>query len=307
MPGSTEIPAFVLNGSEGPTVWVHGAIHGDEYGGSLVVLNLLNRLKPNHIRGTLILVPVLNIPAFQDSERTSFVDHVDLNRVFPGSAPGDVGGGFTQRYAAQIFSKMSSYADYLIDLHTGGPDSLLLNWGVYTRSGGDVEEQSRKMVQSALSASPGPRHIWADGTQKLRGSLIHNMAKRGVPSIILENGGSRQMQRVITGEPDRYVEETTSGVLNLLKYLKVLEGRPQTAREFNEFSDLDFRVSECEGFFQSRARLGQRIKKGAVMGELRDLYNSTSEVRATASCTALTIRTNPFVRVGDLLYELAVP
>src|SRR5437016_4505238 len=65
-----EIPVIVINGkSPGPCIWVDGVIHGDEPEGTLCCQMLDKELDPAAMRGAVVLVPVLNVPAFEAAQR----------------------------------------------------------------------------------------------------------------------------------------------------------------------------------------------------------------------------------------------
>lgn len=77
------VSATVLDAAEpGPTALVQAGIHGDEVAGVHALQELLEEgLRP--ARGRLIVVPVMNPPAYRIRER--FVPGgLDLNRMFPG-------------------------------------------------------------------------------------------------------------------------------------------------------------------------------------------------------------------------------
>ena len=79
------VPVTVIDGVEpGPTAIVQAGIHGDEVAGVHALQELLEEgIGP--IRGRLIVVPVMNPPAYR--VRTRFVEGgLDLNRQFPGNA-----------------------------------------------------------------------------------------------------------------------------------------------------------------------------------------------------------------------------
>src|SRR6266576_6909046 len=79
----------VTGAKPGPTLFVNGGLHGGEYPAIEAVIRLGKKLDPQKISGTVILMPVLNLPAFRS--RTPFVcpvDNVNPNRVFPGDPRG---------------------------------------------------------------------------------------------------------------------------------------------------------------------------------------------------------------------------
>ncbi len=59
-----EIPVIVLHGAEeGPSVWVDAVIHGDEPEGTYCCHMVDAELDPTKMRGQVVLVPMLNVPA----------------------------------------------------------------------------------------------------------------------------------------------------------------------------------------------------------------------------------------------------
>ena len=107
------VPTRVWRGKEpGPIVAITAAVHGDEINGVGVVRQLLIEPPFELLRGTLILVPVINILGFERQSRY-MPDRRDLNRSFPGSASGSL----TARFAHAVFDQIVKRADWLIDLH----------------------------------------------------------------------------------------------------------------------------------------------------------------------------------------------
>ena len=85
----------------GPTVFVSAAIHGDEINGIEIIrrlkkVNILKRLK-----GTLILVPVVNVYGLMTLSRY-LPDRRDLNRSFPGSEKGSLAARIAKIFFDEI-------------------------------------------------------------------------------------------------------------------------------------------------------------------------------------------------------------
>ena len=99
---------------EGPVILVCGGIHGDEINGVEIVRRLLRSKAIKSLRGTLIAVPVVNVFGFLQQTRY-LPDRRDLNRCFPGSENGSLGG----RIAALFREQIVDQATHIIDLHTG--------------------------------------------------------------------------------------------------------------------------------------------------------------------------------------------
>ncbi len=85
--GELGIPVIVMNGAKsGPCVWVDGAIHGDEPEGPLACYLLAQDVDIKELSGTLVLVPVMNVGAYEAAQRGNPVDtfSYDMNRIYPG-------------------------------------------------------------------------------------------------------------------------------------------------------------------------------------------------------------------------------
>ena len=75
----------VIHGkSEGPVVFVSAGIHGDEVIGVEIVRRLLRATARKAVKGTLIVIPIVNAFGFMNHSRY-LPDRRDLNRSFPGS------------------------------------------------------------------------------------------------------------------------------------------------------------------------------------------------------------------------------
>ncbi len=86
------MPVHVQRGKrDGPTMFVSGAVHGDELNGIEIVNRLLKNKSLKSLKGTLIAVPIVNGYGVLNQSRY-LPDRRDLNRSFPGSAKGSIAG-----------------------------------------------------------------------------------------------------------------------------------------------------------------------------------------------------------------------
>src|SRR5687767_7480601 len=74
--GRVRIPLYVACAKRpGTTVVAIGGTHGDEYEGPVGLKNLIAELNPAPLAaGRLIVIPVLNVPAFRAAQRHSPLD-----------------------------------------------------------------------------------------------------------------------------------------------------------------------------------------------------------------------------------------
>jgi len=104
----------VIHGNRpGPTVFVSAAVHGDEVMGVEIVRRLLQSDLLDKLRGTLMVVPIVNAFGFHNRSRY-LPDRRDLNRSFPGSSEGSL----ASRLAGIFLGTVVKRCDLGIDLHS---------------------------------------------------------------------------------------------------------------------------------------------------------------------------------------------
>jgi uncharacterized protein len=186
---------------DGPVLFVTAALHGDEINGCGAIRQLIQDSDFELLRGTLVLVPVLNLPAF-DRHSRYLPDRRDLNRSFPGS----VDGSLASRMAYTIFNELVSRCDYGIDLHTAA-----VRRTNYPTVRGDLTDLKVRRLAKAYGAeiiinSKGPKN-----------SFRREACSAGCPTIIMEGG---EVWKVEPG----IVETAVRGVKNVLCDLKMIDG-----------------------------------------------------------------------------------
>ena len=98
---------------QGPTMFVSAAVHGDELIGVEIVRRLLRAPQLKSLRGTLLVIPVVNSFGFLNRSRY-LPDRRDLNRCFPGHPSGSLGS----RLAHIFLNEVVLRCDFGIDLHS---------------------------------------------------------------------------------------------------------------------------------------------------------------------------------------------
>lgn len=109
------IPITVLHGATpGPTVWLSGAVHGDELNGIEIIRRVSMNVDAKQLTGSILAVPVVNVFGLINESRY-LPDRRDLNRSFPGSARGSLAA----RIAHILMTRIVDRCEVGIDLHTG--------------------------------------------------------------------------------------------------------------------------------------------------------------------------------------------
>jgi predicted deacylase len=296
--GYIPIPIAVLNHGTGPTVLLTGANHGDEYEGPVALMRLVNRIDVSSLRGRIIVVPALNMPAYLNGTRTSPIDKGNLNRTFPGNRNGTV----TEMLAHYIESELIPLADYVLDFHSGGTSlSYLPSLFIDPAFTGEA----RQKIESLAIAFAPPRIVrW----NRLGESRVMSAAARRCGKIFLtgEFGGAASVS------PDG-VAVVEQGVLGVLDELDMLSS-PTRARSPEHIQHLQVRGAEDyvftprSGIFESLFRLGDEVKAGQQAGRIYDPYAPWAEpVSVPFSATGIVICIRPLalVQTGDCLGHVA--
>jgi uncharacterized protein len=288
------IPVVIVRGQrEGPALWLHGCVHGNEYCGTFIIHEFLRGLDPAALRGTVVALPILNLPAFRARTRMSPFEgfsNGDMNRCFPGKRD----GGFTEQMAYWVYEALKRHATHLVDFHTAfTPDT---RWALYADVGGSVSEEGRRMAEAF-----GYRHTLPTPVGTLTGSAMMAAAADGIPSFIVEAGG---MGPAFTRET---VNDAAERLRNLGRAIGILEGAVASSDSLITFSNFHWCNASQGGLFRPRARVGDPIQEGDVVGTYHDLYGDEIGVaHAPASGIVLACHPGPLMPQGDILIHIGL-
>src|SRR5216117_2662881 len=231
-------PYIALSGvSAGPVVLVTAGIHAAEYTGIEAAIRLGRSLDPGKVRGTLVVIPLLNRPGFY--ERSVYVNPEDgdnLNRLFPG----DPKGRWGERFAHRLLTEIVTRCEYAIDLHAGDLIEDLTPFVIYRETGeAALDERIRKMANAygarwAVRSAP---------TGERPGSLYAVAALNGVASMLAESGGNG-----LPREDD--IARHVRGVTNILRTIGSLGGAPEKVTPPTVVGSFDWLRSTVEGVFR---------------------------------------------------------
>lgn len=284
---SYQIPFIVANGaSPGKTIAILGGTHGTEYAGIEAVLRLMRVLDPGQMSGTVITVPVVNVPQFRHrTQFTSPIDGVNLNQVYPGNP----NGSFTHKLAHLVFQEVVSKADALIDCHGGDLNEDIR--GFVVASKGPEEELNRVSLEMASCYSCDLVHVFPADPIGMSNSA---QVIYGIPCIQPEAGTPVPLR-----EED--VQFHVTGMMNVLKYFSVLEGEPALRNQHVSPDRLRLR-SEHNGIWHPCVVLDQLVGKGELVGVIRDVHGrEVQSVEAPESGVISMMRSHYSVREGEML------
>ena len=137
-----DVPLIEVTGAtDGPALTVIAGVHGCEYASMAGVREWARGLAARDLRGSVRVVPVLNLPAYW--ARSPFVvpeDGKNLNRCFPGNPAGTL----ADRLAHAVFTQLITGSDALIDVHCGDMVEALEPFALY--DAGAAEARARELA-----------------------------------------------------------------------------------------------------------------------------------------------------------------
>ncbi len=267
---------------DGPVVFVTAALHGDEINGTGAVRELIQDEALQLTRGSLILVPVLNLLAF-DRHSRYLPDRRDLNRSFPGSATGSLAA----RMAHTIFDEIVARSDYGIDLHTAA-----VRRTNYPNIRADMNDEATRRLATAFGCEiilddPGPKKAFR-----------REACMAGCPTIVMEGG---EVWKVEPG----IAETAVRGVKNVLRELGMLAGKVRRPAYQVTAAATKWIRAEHGGFLQFHVSPGDIIEKGQALATNTTLLGQENNVlSAPFDAVVIGMTTLPAVSPGEPVFNL---
>ena len=295
----TQIPITTIRGANaGPVLALIAGNHGYEYPPILALQKLRSQMDPERISGTIVMVHVANMPSFLG--RTVYFSPVDgknLNRVYPGRTEGTV----SERIAYAITHEVIGQADYVLDLHCGDGNEWLRPYVYQTVTG----KQNLDQATARLALAFGIDHIVLDRSRPMdpeRSTYCSNTAiTRGKPAITAESG-------FLGGTDANSVERIVSGVLGVLRELKMIESGPEPLTHPVYLDPAEVITSPETGILWPQVEPGQMVKKGARLARITDFFGKQiAEIEAPLDGVVLYIVATPPITKGQPIGCVGAP
>lgn len=280
-----DMPVEVVCGrAAGPVLLVCAAIHGDELNGVEIIRRLRALKVLSRLRGTLVLVPVVNLFGFIHRSRY-LPDRRDLNRCFPGHAEGSLGS----RVAHLFFSEVVTKCTHIIDLHTGAVHRENLPQLRATLDQKPVEDMAHSFELPVIVNSG-----------LIEGSLRAAAHEAGIPVITYEAGEALRLD-------EKSIVAGVRGITNVMRGLDMLPARrrPWLAEPYVARSTTWYRAP-TDGVFRPLAKLGARVRPGDTLGVIAAPFGETeSYLKAKGEGIVIGANNLPLVNEGEALFHVA--
>ncbi len=278
------LPIGVVHGRKpGPTLWLSAAIHGNEVGGVPVIREVLRRLEPQSVAGTLIAAPIVNVFGLVNESRY-LPDRRDLNRSFPGSRRGSLAAQHAHLFMTEVVER----CDLGIDLHTGSDGRNNL-----PQIRCDLDDADTRRAAEAFGA-PIILH------SRLRdGSLRAAATARGIRVLLYEGGAAARFDAAA-------IHLGVEGILRVMRATAMLRGATRTRPRSWVSRSSTWARAPRSGFCQLSVGPGARVGQGQRLARVFDaLDRGEAYVRSPCDGIVIGLLEAALVNRGDAVVHVA--
>lgn len=283
------IPVEVIRGKEkGPILFISAAVHGDEVNGTEIIRKLLKKPFLKKIKGTLILVPIVNVFGFNYKSRY-LPDRRDLNRCFPGSNKGSLAGRLAYIFMKEVVTKCT----HGIDLHTGAIHRTNL-----PQIRACLDDEATRSLAEGFGAP-----VVIDSSLR-DGSLREAARKKKVSMLLFEGGEALRFE-------DNVISAGLRGCISVMNKIGMIEssfvrrGSISTSKIFIAKSSHWIRAPHS-GTFSAMKKIGAKIEAGDILAVIADPFGRDSyKVIAEDDGILIGASLLPLVNLGDAMFHIA--
>lgn len=285
---TVRIPVARIEGAApGPTMVVTGGMDGDEYPGILAAYELIRRYASdrNALRGTLVVLPIVNVPGW-DNECSPNPDDRQFPKYF---FPGKPHGRPTERLVSWLIETHVRGTDAWYDLHSGAITEGLQPFP-WTWSSGVARVDALNAAFLARTGAAFALNERASPTSKA-GAL----AREGCWYVLAESGARASTHPDDVARHVRWAEDAmaTLGMIDLPPAAAVT---PKLLRE------VSYVTAKDDGIWELARPFDPHLRKGTEIGRTRALDRlAGSPLSSPCDGEALWWKETPSMRHGDIL------
>ncbi|MDO4224487.1 MAG: succinylglutamate desuccinylase/aspartoacylase family protein [Bergeyella zoohelcum] len=291
-----EMPIGIVKGKEkGQVFTIVAGVHGYEYPPIMAVLEVLQEINPQNLKGDLLFLPIANTPSFYG--RSPFVnpqDKINLNRTFPGKKDGTI----TERMAHFITNEVIPVSDVFLDIHGGDANGDLVPFVCYYDN--PKKPQQTEMARQLSEVSDFdivvsyPYNL-SDTEPTLY--AFKQAVQNGKIAFSFEAGKLGGVQRDA-------VDLIKKGIYNILSELGMYADNQANKIRENKIrlNNQAYVKAEHQGILYSDLKAGDEVKKGQKVAEIRTIFGEIlTELKAPESGIILYKIGTPPVNIGETI------
>lgn len=271
---------------EGPTLLLTAGLHGDELIGVEILRRLLNVKRLSISCGTLLVVPVVCMPAFLGRSRY-LPDRRDLNRLFPGSAEGSLGA----RLAATFITEVAHHATHAVDIHAGAVGKPNLP---------QLRISPNDASSMELARAFQPPVVIETGLRE--GSLRSYYSNKNIPSLLYEASEAYRLDPTA-------LRCGLQGIYGVMQHLRMLPAvTPPEKKRITTVvaSGVTWVRAPQGGIFTPLKDLGHEVSVGTKLGQVADPFGfHETPVVSPAQGIIIGINREATADEGDALFHIA--
>lgn len=298
--GAARFPIACIKNGAGPTVFLTGGNHGDEYEGPIALTKLVRALDPARVQGRAIVMPYLNYPAVAAGTRLSPIDGANMNRSFPGDRDGTV----TPMIADYIHRHILPEVDAAFDIHSGGKTMYFDPFGAIH------ELDDTALTERAWEALLALQPPIALRLRELDAEGMLDTAVEALGKIFLttELGGGGTTSKATIAAADLAVR-------NFLRHFRLVEGKIETRQSLGlpptrrmRMPSGAYVISDESGLAEMRVDIGEGVAVGQPIADVYPvdrLGAAPTTYRAGANGVLIGRTHGCLVKPGDFLAMVA--
>lgn len=267
-------------------------IHGDELEGQYVCFELIRRIRQqkDKLCGIVDIYPAMNPLGIDSITRGIPAFELDMNRLFPGDAEGNM----TEYLASRIVEDLAG-SEVVLDIHAS---NIYLTEIPQIRVNALHEEKLLPLAEET-----NVDFVWVHGASTvLESTLAYSLNSIGTPTLVVEMGVGMRITRA-------YGDQLVDGILNLMRKLGLWKGETRPVRKpiiSRDPKDVAYLNATRGGLFVPAVRHWEELKQGELIGQIIDPLSGgvRDEVIAPMDGILFTIREYPIVDEGSLVGRL---
>ena len=269
----------------GPTMFVSAAVHGDEVIGVEIVRRLLRAPQLSALRGTLLVVPIVNAFGFLNRSRY-LPDRRDLNRCFPGHLSGSLGARLAHIFLHDVVLRCDTGIDlHSAAIHRTNLPQIRISPGDPATRAMAVAFGTPVVLQSSLRA----------------GSLRAEAAARGTSVLLYEAGEGLRFDELA-------VRAGVAGILRVMRSLGMLPAKGIAKARVAPYmcKSSAWVRAPAGGLLRTFRAEGETVEKGDTLACVSDPFGEVeTDIVSPASGILIGRAILPVVNEGDAVFHLA--
>lgn len=248
-----KVPVFEIGQADKEkTLLVTAGMDGDEYASIDAAYRLIEEYSNKKINGKLIIIPIVNIPSFENNVSFNPLDNKYPKWIFPGKENGSP----TERLIHWLNENYVSRCHIWIDLHGGGTGEVLNPYIYFYETGN--KELSKKITE-LISIIDTQKIIFK---MKRAWNKCERLAKKGIIYIMTEAGYEGSKSKIWVKEHINWVK-TVMDYMGLIRYKKRRVNQPRIYRKIYTIR------AKSDGLWYPHISKDTIIKKGDMLGAIR--------------------------------------